>query len=62
MTDNILELTDVHADIDQYHILHGVDLVVPRGELTVLLADALAALRARHAALLAEALAMRPAP
>lgn len=37
MTDNILELTDVHADIDQYHILHGVDLAVPRGELTVLL-------------------------
>lgn len=33
----ILELSDVHADIDQYHILHGVDLVVPRGQLTVLL-------------------------
>lgn len=32
-----LTLTDVHANIDQYHILEGVDLVVPRGELTVLL-------------------------
>src|SRR3546814_3351034 len=33
----ILALDSVHADIDQYHILHGVDLVVPAGELTVLL-------------------------
>jgi len=33
----ILELRGVHADIDQYHILHGVDLTVARGELTVLL-------------------------
>jgi len=33
----ILELRGVYADIDQYHILHGVDLIVPRGELTVLL-------------------------
>lgn len=33
----ILTLADVHADIDQYHILHGVDLTVPAGELTVLL-------------------------
>lgn len=33
----ILTLSDVYADIDQYHILHGVDLVVPAGELTVLL-------------------------
>lgn len=37
MTDSILSLTGVRADIDQYHILHGVDLEVPRGELTVLL-------------------------
>lgn len=33
----ILTLQGVYADIDQYHILHGVDLDVPRGELTVLL-------------------------
>lgn len=33
----ILALSDVHADIDQYHILHGVNLTVPVGELTVLL-------------------------
>lgn len=33
----ILQLKDIHADIAQYHILHGVDLVVPRGQLTVLL-------------------------
>src|SRR5690554_1558834 len=32
-----LTLTDVHANIEQYHILEGVDLVVPKGELTVLL-------------------------
>lgn len=37
MADSLLTLTDVHADIDQYHILHGVNLDVPRGELTVLL-------------------------
>jgi branched-chain amino acid transport system ATP-binding protein len=37
MADSILSLTGVRADIDQYHILHGVDLEVPRGELTVLL-------------------------
>ncbi|MES1949353.1 HAAT family ABC transporter ATPase [Salinisphaera sp. S4-8] len=30
-------MTEVCADIDQYHILHGVDLVVPKGELTMLL-------------------------
>lgn len=32
-----LTLSGVHANIDQYHILEGVDLVVPEGELTVLL-------------------------
>lgn len=37
MAEPILSLSDVRADIAQYHILHGVDLVVPRGELTVLL-------------------------
>lgn len=37
MTDNILELTDLHADIDQYHILHGVNLQIRQGELAVLL-------------------------
>ncbi|MCC5856725.1 MAG: ABC transporter ATP-binding protein [Ectothiorhodospiraceae bacterium] len=37
MSEPILTLSGVHADIDQYHILHGVDLQVPRGELTVLL-------------------------
>ncbi len=37
MADPILSLAGVKADIDQYHILHGVDLVVPKGELTVLL-------------------------
>ncbi|TGG92403.1 ABC transporter ATP-binding protein [Natronospirillum operosum] len=37
MSEPILTLTGVHADIDQYHILHGIELQVPRGELTVLL-------------------------
>lgn len=37
MADPILSLSGVSADIDQYHILHGVDLQVPVGELTVLL-------------------------
>ncbi|MEX0584187.1 MAG: ABC transporter ATP-binding protein [Natronospirillum sp.] len=37
MNNPILSLTNVHANIDQYHILHGVDLTVPEGELTVLL-------------------------
>ena len=35
--DNILTLEDVHTKIEAYHILHGVDLAVPRGELTMLL-------------------------
>ncbi|CUR48653.1 ABC transporter ATP-binding protein [Alloalcanivorax xenomutans] len=37
MSEPILSLREVYADIDQYHILHGVDLDVPAGELTVLL-------------------------
>ena len=37
MTKNILTLEGVHTNIGAYHILHGVDLVVPRGELTMLL-------------------------
>ena len=34
---HLLELQGVHTHIGAYHILHGVDLVVPRGELTLLL-------------------------
>ena len=37
MSESILSLSGVSANIDQYHILHGVDLEVPAGELTVLL-------------------------
>ena len=37
MSDDVLTLTGVHTHIGQYHILQGVDLKVPRGELTVLL-------------------------
>ncbi|WP_374298602.1 ABC transporter ATP-binding protein [Ferrovibrio sp.] len=37
MKDAILRLEGVHTHIGQYHILHGVDLVVPRGQLTMLL-------------------------
>jgi len=37
MSEPLLQLTGVHTHIGQYHILQGVDLVVPRGELTVLL-------------------------
>ncbi|WP_293573066.1 ABC transporter ATP-binding protein [Phaeobacter sp.] len=33
----ILRLDAVHTDIRQYHILNGVDLVVPRGQVTMLL-------------------------
>jgi branched-chain amino acid transport system ATP-binding protein len=33
----LLELTGVHTHIGAYHILHGVDLVVPEGEVTMLL-------------------------
>lgn len=37
MSDTILTLTGVQADIAQYHILQGVDLAVPRGAVTMLL-------------------------
>jgi branched-chain amino acid transport system ATP-binding protein len=37
MSENLLTLEGVHTHIGAYHILHGVDLVVPRGELTMLL-------------------------
>ncbi len=37
MSDNLLTLQGVHTHIGAYHILHGVDLAVPRGELTLLL-------------------------
>lgn len=33
----LLTLEGVHTHIGAYHILHGVDLVVPRGQLTLLL-------------------------
>ena len=33
----LLRLEGVHTHIGAYHILHGVDLVVPRGQLTMLL-------------------------
>ena len=37
MPDPMLALSGVNTHIGQYHILHGVDLRVPRGELTMLL-------------------------
>lgn len=37
MSDSLLSLRDIHTDIGQYHILHGVDLEVPRGQVTMLL-------------------------
>jgi branched-chain amino acid transport system ATP-binding protein len=37
MNANLLALSGVHTHIGAYHILHGVDLVVPRGQLTMLL-------------------------
>jgi branched-chain amino acid transport system ATP-binding protein len=37
MNTNLLTLEGVHTHIGSYHILHGVDLVVPRGQLTLLL-------------------------
>ena len=37
MNENLLELEGVHTHIGAYHILHGVDFVVPRGQLTMLL-------------------------
>ncbi|CAN7398244.1 ABC transporter ATP-binding protein [Variovorax paradoxus] len=36
-TQNLLTLDGVHTHIGAYHILHGVDLAVPRGQLTMLL-------------------------
>ncbi len=36
-TGDLLTLEGVHTHIGAYHILHGVDLHVPRGELTMLL-------------------------
>jgi branched-chain amino acid transport system ATP-binding protein len=37
MTEDLLTLRGVHTHIGAYHILHGVDLSVPRGQLTMLL-------------------------
>ena len=37
MKDVLLELAGVHTHIGAYHILHGVDMVLPRGQLTMLL-------------------------
>ena len=37
MNQNLLTLEGVHTHIGAYHILHGVNLLVPRGELTMLL-------------------------
>ena len=36
-TPNLLELKGVHTHIEAYHILHGVDLAIPKGQLTMLL-------------------------
>ncbi|MBE7420110.1 MAG: ABC transporter ATP-binding protein [Ideonella sp.] len=36
-TNSLLELISVHTHIGAYHILHGVDLAVPEGEVTMLL-------------------------
>ena len=37
MSDPILAVEGVETDIAQYHILKGVDLRVPRGQVTMLL-------------------------
>ena len=37
MSGNLLTLAGVHTHIGAYHILHGVDLAVPHGQLTMLL-------------------------
>ena len=37
MNGNVLELQGVHTHIGAYHILHGVDLAVPAGQVTMLL-------------------------
>ena len=34
---SLLELKDVHTHIGAYHILHGVDLAISEGQLTMLL-------------------------
>ena len=47
--DALLELKGVHTHIGAYHILHGVDLVVPKGQLTMLLGRNGAARRPRCA-------------
>ncbi|MBS0340332.1 MAG: ABC transporter ATP-binding protein [Proteobacteria bacterium] len=36
-SENLLTLQGVHTHIGAYHILHGVDLAVPKGQLTMLL-------------------------
>ena len=36
-TANLLELQGVHTHIGAYHILHGVDLAIPQGQVTMLL-------------------------
>jgi branched-chain amino acid transport system ATP-binding protein len=35
--DNLIQMSGVHTHIGAYHILHGVDLDVPKGQLTMLL-------------------------
>ncbi|MBS0507395.1 MAG: ATP-binding cassette domain-containing protein, partial [Proteobacteria bacterium] len=37
MNDALLDLRGVHTHIGAYHILHGVDLRVPKGQVTMLL-------------------------
>lgn len=37
MSDNLLEVNDIHTFIGQFHILEGVSVAVPRGGITVLL-------------------------
>ena len=37
MTAPLLQLSGVHTHIGAYHILHGVDLAVPQGQVTMLL-------------------------
>ena len=37
MSDSLLTMSGVHTHIGPYHILHGVDLVVPKGQVTLLL-------------------------
>ena len=37
MSSNLLTLSDIHTHIGAYHILHGVDLAVAQGQLTMLL-------------------------